>query len=88
MNMAKKKARAAARAAQLGVSEEELAAADTSGAGGGTGRPGGLARLGFVLKKGGKGKVTCPVHYGVAMMQECGPCLHVGSFCISVFHTG
>jgi len=56
MNMAKKKARAAARAAQLGVSEDELAAADNSGGGGGTGRPGGLARLGFVLKKGGKGK--------------------------------
>ena len=62
MNKAKKAARLAARAAQLGMSVEEMesggggAAAASGGGGGGGGRPGGLVRLGWKLgKKGAKG---------------------------------
>ena len=54
MNGAKKRQRAAARAAQLGLSVEEAAAqgGDQGAAAAGSGRPGGLARLGFQLTKG------------------------------------
>jgi hypothetical protein len=54
MNGAKKRQRAAARAAQLGLSAEEAAAqgGDQGAAAAGSGRPGGLARLGFQLTKG------------------------------------
>ena len=54
MNGAKKRQRAAAAAAQLGLTPEEAAArtAEQGSASVGSGRPGGLARLGFKLTKG------------------------------------